>query len=148
MSPQRTETATLVAAVAGAALAAAGHEIMVATVIAAFLDLVTGLVKAWATSVVNSNRLGRGLYKILALLCVGMLLVSIGKVSAASLIAANGLAAAFLFRELLSIVENLHVIGAALGVEIPAVGLLARLLRLNEEKLLAEAGKKGNPDAL
>jgi phage-related holin len=141
----RSEAAMLLAAIGGAALGAAGHPIMIATIAAAFLDLGTGLLKAWATSVVESKRLGRGVYKILALLMVGALLVLIGKVSAESLIAANALAAAFLLREALSIVENLHVIGIACEVDIPGITFMARLLRLNEAKLLAEAGEKKEP---
>ena len=144
----KSDGAMLLAAVAGAALGAAGHPIMMATIAAAFADLITGLVKAWATGKVESSRLGRGLYKILALLTVGMALVMIGKVSDASLIAANALAAAFLFREALSIVENLYVIGQGIGVDIPAVSMMVRLLKLNEEKLLAEASKKENRDAV
>jgi phage-related holin len=144
----RSEAAMLVSALVGAALGAAGHPIMVATIAAAFADLVTGLAKAWATGKVESNRLGRGLYKILSLLTVGMALVMIGRVSDASMIAANALAAAFLFREALSIVENLYQIGVGLKVDIPAISLLVRLLRLNEAKLLAEAGEKEKPDAV
>lgn len=138
----RHELATLLAAIAGAALGAAGHPIMIATIVAAFLDLGTGLGKAWACGVVESQRLGRGVYKILALLMVGVVLVLIGKVSAESLIAANALAAAFLLREGLSIVENLHVINVRCKVDIPGIALVARLMRLNEQKLLAEAGEK------
>lgn len=142
--PNRLDpAATLLAAVAGAAAGAAGHPILQAVVAAAFVDLATGLVKAHATGVVESRRLGKGLYKILAYLSVGVLLVLIGRVSAASLIAANALAAAFLLREALSIVENLHVTFTAWGVPVPALGLLVRLLKLNETKLLAEAGEKG-----
>jgi phage-related holin len=141
----KSDAAMLSAAIAGAVLAAAGHPIMVATIVAAFLDLGTGLGKAWATGAVESQRLGRGVYKILALLCVGALLILIGKVSAESLVAANALACAFLLREALSIVENLHVINLRCGVNIRGIALLARLMRLNEEKLLAEAGEKKEP---
>ena len=135
--------ATIAAALMGAALAAAGHPVMIAVIILAFADLATGLWKAWALHVLESNRLGRGLYKILAYLAVGVGLILIGRVSPESLIAANALAAAFLLRELLSVVENFYVIGVAIGVDIPAVTLLVRLLKLNEAKLLAEAGDTG-----
>lgn len=147
MEPRTDTFATLAAALTGAALGAAGHPLLQAVIVAAFLDLATGMAKAWATGTVESNRLGRGLYKILAYLAVGVLLVLIGRVSDASLIASNALAAAFLLREALSVVENMHVIGLGLGVEIPAVALLVRLLKLNEQKLLAEAGEtKGATD--
>lgn len=137
----KLDTATVTAAVVGAALGAAGHPVLQAVVVTAFADLGLGLTKAWLTGVVESGRLGKGLFKILAYLSIGVVLVLIGRVSDASLIAANALAAAFLLRELLSIVENLHVIGRVLGVEIPGVALLVRLLKLNEAKLLAEAGE-------
>lgn len=131
---------TMTAALVGAALAAAGHPILIGVIVFAFLDLATGVGKAWATGTVESQRLGRGLYKILAYLAVGVGLTLIGDVSDPSLIAANALAGAFLLREFLSIIENLHVIGLAMGVEIPAVLLLVKILKLNETKLLVEAG--------
>lgn len=140
---QHTE-ATVAAALAGAALGAAGNPIIVGVIAAAFFDLATGYWKAMALHTVNSNRLGRGLYKILAYLGVGASLTLIGKVGDASLIAANALAGAFLLREFLSVVENFYVIGQAKGVEMPALSLLVRLLKLHESKLLAEAGDKGH----
>ena len=143
MNSHNQELATVTAALAGAALGAAHTPILVGVIIASFADLATGFWKARVTGVVESQRLGKGLYKILAYLAVGAGLVLIGKVSAESQIAANALAAAFLFREFLSIVENLHVVGLAKHVDIPAVTLLVRLLKLNETKLLAEAGDSG-----
>lgn len=132
---------TITAALVGASLAAAGHPILIGVIAVSFLDLATGVAKAWATGTVESHRLGRGLYKILAYLAVGVALSLVGAVSDTSLIAANALAGAFLLREMLSIVENLHVIGLAMGVEIPAVTMLVRILRLNQSALLAEAGE-------
>jgi phage-related holin len=135
--------ATVAAALAGAALGAAGNPIIVGVIAAAFFDLATGYWKAMVLHTVNSNRLGRGLYKILAYLAVGASLTLIGHVGDASQIASNGLAGAFLLREFLSVVENLYVIGQAKGVDVPAITLLVRLLKLHESKLLAEAGETG-----
>jgi phage-related holin len=141
----RTDIATIWAAIAGAALGAAGHPVLQAVVGAAFIDLITGLARAWVCGNVESNRLGGGIYKILAYLCVGVLLVLIGRVSAESLIASNALAMTLLLREALSIVENLHETGQRIGKPVPGMGLLAKLMRLEVYKRLAEAGDKGQP---
>lgn len=140
--PQRIDLATIGAVIAGAAIGAAGHPLLQAVIYAAFADLATGLLKAWAKGTVESQRLGRGVYKILALLGVGAALVLIGRVSAESLIAANALGAIFLLREALSIVENLHETGVAIGVEIPAISLLARVLHLQVAKAESKIEKE------
>ncbi len=134
----------LYAVALGALTGWAGHPIIMATIVATAVDLLTGVAKAAVLHRVESGRFGRGLYKIVSYMAIGTGLLMIGRLSSAALIASNALAAAFLFREFLSNVENLHVIGLAIGVEIPAVSLLVRLLRINVQKLETEAAIEGS----
>lgn len=127
-------------------LQTAGHPIVKLTLMAAAADFISGYAKACILGRVESNRLGKGFYKLFAYLGVALGLVWIGQLDEAARLAANGLAAAFFFRELLSNVENLHVIGLRLRAPIPGIALLVKLLRLNQEKLLAEAQPPTIPD--
>lgn len=142
----RDQLATLAAAALGAAAGFAGHPLVIATLGATAADLVSGYAKAMVLHKVESNRLGRGIFKIAGNfgLVVGLMLI--GRTSTAAQVVANSLAGAFLFRELMSNVENAYVIGKAIGADVQTIGLIVRLLRLNEQKLLAEAGEKGTPD--
>lgn len=118
-----------------------GSKIALAALLLTSLDLITGFVKAWVTGKVESHKFGKGVYKICAYVSVIAGLRLLGDIVPHLSLIADGLIGAFLFREFMSNIENMFTTGEAMGVHLPGIITLVRLLRLNEEKLLNDAGK-------
>lgn len=133
--PAQTIAGMLVWAVLGAW----GHPVAFAVIWACIVDIILGLWKAWLQGNIFSYAMGRGLYKGVIYACVVSLLFVIGRIDPFLAAMCNGLLGLFFMRELVSWVENAFVIGHRMGVDIHGLQVVAKVLRLNVKRLVAEA---------
>lgn len=140
---QRTEIGLAVSSALAAALTGLlGSKIAWAYCLLVLLDLITGAYKAYALHLVESNKGGRGLYKIAFGVCTVAFLNRMGTIVPGMEYTMSALIGAFMFRELLSNVENMYTTGEIVGYHIhPAIPQLVRVLRLNIDNLEAEAAR-------